>query len=102
MTAPDLDILGGRLGDVTQLYQRQAEHITDDVLFSIGLLRLCETLRMSCNGSGDRLDTGVEAKVFNYLRSRLTKWIPTGRRPSPYDEAVRTLVACTLDEVARS
>lgn len=63
------------------------------------LLSYVEALHMSTTGASDPMAPDVEAAVVRLLRRRLEQWTPA---VNPfyveYDEAVRTLVKCALED----
>lgn len=75
------------------------ENLSEDALFRIGLVRICEALHMSRSGASDPLREKEEIAMVDYLRKRLDNWKTNVDSSSfQYDEAVRNLVICTLKE----
>lgn len=48
--------------------------MSDDELFSIGILQIAEQIVMSCNGSADPLDDETLWAYWDYLRRRRSTW----------------------------
>lgn len=71
----------------------------DDELFAAGIFRICETLRMANNGSGDPIHETTELRLIQYLAGRLKSWKPSTPSCAAYDAAVMSLIRATLDEI---
>lgn len=73
--------------------------MTDEDMHQIGLLRICEDLHGSANGSGDPIRGDVVNSMVNYLNRRLLQWKPrlhNSFSDHEYDESVRRLILATL------
>lgn len=71
----------------------------EDLLFSFGLLNICQSLRMNCNGSADDLTDLEIFYLYVYLFHRIQRWTISN---SKYDTAVLKLIICTTEEVEES
>lgn len=77
------------------VYEKEME----DLLFSFGILNICESLRMNCNGSADDLTDLEIFYLYVYLFHRIQRWTISN---SKYDTAVLKLIICTTEEVEES
>lgn len=75
------------------------EEMSEDKLFRIGLIRICELLHMSATGSSDPLGEMVRKSMIAYLEKRLSSWKTCiTSRFFAYDESIRQLVITTIKE----
>lgn len=74
--------------------------MTEDELFQMGLLKICQTMRMSSIGAANPLPDDEENAMRSYLYKRLGEWKPsTDRISAPYDNTVKQLIEDTIREV---
>jgi hypothetical protein len=69
---------------------------TEQQLFEIGILTLCEELHMAARGSADPIPPPVQWVIVLYLNKRLAEWKDSA---DTYDAIVRTLIVETLRQV---
>lgn len=75
---------------------------TDDQMFSLGLLHLSETIRLSVYGGSDPIEPADLDAIRDYLQHRLDNWKPTVRpERERYDNAVKELVLASLEATRR-
>jgi hypothetical protein len=72
---------------------------TENLCFSFGLLNICQSIRMNCNGSADDMTDLEIVFLLRYLQFRLRHWGPT---VSQYDGIVKDLIKCVCREVLNS